>query len=135
MAEREDPGYRVRMSRGSVKGRLFLSVIGLALALVGAVFLWLMWRSFARARAMDEWPQVEAVVLSSEVGERRIGESAPTEFRFEVLFGYEWEGERLTSERLSLRGRLKAMFNSFSNWVVKRFLSGTSEKLPNKKTW
>ena len=93
------------MSRRSVKTRLFLSGIGLLLALAGAVFLWLMWRSFQRARAMREWPEVEAVVLSSEVAERRVGNTGPAEFRFEVLFGYEWQGERLSSDRWSLRGR------------------------------
>lgn len=74
------------------------------LALVGAVFLWLMWRSFDRAREMTEWPEVEAVVLRSELGERRIGEAGVKEFRFEVMYGYEWEGEMLTAERWSLRG-------------------------------
>ena len=92
------------MRRRSVKTRLFLSGIGLLLALAGAVFLWLMWRSFQRASAMREWPEVEAVVLRSEVGERRIGDVGPAEFRFEVLYGYEWQGERLSSDRRSLRG-------------------------------
>jgi hypothetical protein len=87
-----------------VKTKLFLSGIGILLALAGAVFLWLMWRSFQRASAMREWPEVEAVVLRSEVGERRIGNAGPAEFRFEVLFGYEWQGERLSSDRWSLRG-------------------------------
>jgi hypothetical protein len=83
-------------------GRLFLSGIGVLLMLVGLVFSWLMWRSFQRAGEMREWPEVEAVVLRSAVGERRIG-GAP-EFRFEVLYGYEWQGEKLTAERWKLRG-------------------------------
>ena len=104
MAGGEDPGYPVAVMRGNVQGRLFLSGIGVLLALVGAVFLWLMWRSFERAREMAGWPEVEAVVLRSEAGERRIGGSGAPEFRFEVLYGYEFAGERLTSERWSLRG-------------------------------
>ena len=92
------------MSRRSVKERIFLSGIGLLLALAGSVFLWLMWRSYQRASEMREWPEVEALVLRSEVGERRIGGAGAPEFRFEVLFGYEWEGERLSSDRWSLRG-------------------------------
>jgi len=92
------------MSRRSVKERVFLSGIGVVLALAGTVFLWLMWRSFQRASAMSGWPEVEAVVLNSEVGERRIGDAGPGEFRSDVLFGYEWQGENLSSDRWSLRG-------------------------------
>lgn len=72
------------------------------LVAVGALFCGLMWRSYERARGMLGWPAVEARVLVSEVAERRIGESA--EYGFRVMYGYEWAGERLTSERWTLRG-------------------------------
>lgn len=78
--------------------------IGLALILVGAVFCLLMGRSFLRAREMARWPEVECLILRSETGERRLGDAVPPEFRFEVLYGYEWEGRRFESERFTLRG-------------------------------
>ena len=40
------------MANSTLAGRLFLAAIGLALALAGGFFCWLMWRSFARAHEM-----------------------------------------------------------------------------------
>ena len=79
--------------------RLVVTII-----IVGLLFAVLMWRSYLRAREMESWPRVEAVVLSSGVAERRVGDSGPREFRFEVLYGYEWEGQRRSSGRWTLRG-------------------------------
>lgn len=79
-------------------------VIGLLLALSGGVFTWLLGASFGRAREMDQWQQTECVILESEFRERQIGQAVPTEYRFGLLFGYEFEGEPYSSETYDLRG-------------------------------
>lgn len=88
--------------------RVFLSLIGLMLAGAGGIFSMLMWKSFDRARAMDGWEVVPCAILESEVESRRDDpewpEAMPQEFRFRVLYQYEWEGGTYESERLSLRG-------------------------------
>lgn len=88
----------------NVAGRWFLAILGLFLALLGGAFVLLMGRSFLRARAMHHWPEVKCVILSSEVEERKHDEVSPTEYRQDIVFGYEWKGERLTGEHLTLRG-------------------------------
>lgn len=93
-----------RMSNRSTASRVYLTVIGLMLATAGGVFTWLMWRSFSRAREIETWPRAEAVILKSEVEERRIDPGRPAERRFAVLYAYEWEGEEYQSERFGLRG-------------------------------
>lgn len=84
-------------------GQLFLCFIGAALLLIGGVFGWLMLRSYNHAKASREWPQAEAVVLRSVIDERQI-KGSPTEFRLNILYGYSYQGENLTSDRLTPRG-------------------------------
>ncbi len=84
-------------------GRIFLCMIGLMLMLAGGVFEWLMVRSYLHAKATRDWPQVEAVVLRSVIDERQI-KGSPAEFRLNILYGYRFENEDLTSDRMSPRG-------------------------------
>lgn len=85
-------------------GRWYLAILGLILALMGGIFVWLMARSFLRAREMRTWPEVACVILSSEVEERRHDENSPLEFRQDLSFGYTWKGEAHTADHLTLRG-------------------------------
>jgi hypothetical protein len=92
------------MPQRSTGSRVYLTLVGLALALVGGVFTALMWRSFQRARVVESWPVVPCVILSADAEERQIDPNSPVERRFAVLFGYEWQGLPRESELLKLRG-------------------------------
>lgn len=92
------------MPQRSTGSRVYLTIIGLMLALAGGIFSWLMWRSFQRAREVDDWPQVPCVVLRSESETRQIDPNGQSEYRFAVLYGYHWEGVPKESDRLKLRG-------------------------------
>lgn len=94
-------------------GSLYLVFLGLSLALIGAVFVWLMARSYLRAREMRSWPEVPCVILTSELEERRHDRNSPLEYRHRLSFGYEWMGEPRTGDHLTLRG---------SPWSSKRKL-------------
>ena len=94
-------------------GRLFFVALGLSVALIGWVFGLLMGRSVLRAREMRAWPEVPCVILSSVIEERVHDPQSPVEYRHSLSFGYEWRGEALTGELLSLRG---------SPWSSKRQL-------------
>lgn len=94
--------------------RLFLGAIGLSLAVIGGVFVWLMARSFLRAEAMRSWPEVPCEILVSEIEERKHDSQSPMEFRHVVSYGYVWQGEPMTGDRISLRG---------SPWTSKRQLA------------
>ncbi len=83
---------------------VYLVLLGLAVAAIGGVFTLLMWDSYQRAVSQRGWPRVEAVVLSSEVGEFRHDEFSPKEYRLEILYGYEWAGEARSGEKLTVRG-------------------------------
>jgi hypothetical protein len=85
-------------------GRWFLAFIGIAIALLGVLFVGLMGRSFLRAREMRSWPEAACVVLSSEIEERLHDPQSPREYRLNVSFGYEWQNQAKTGDHLSLRG-------------------------------
>ena len=63
-----------------------------------------MWQSFSRAREIAAWPRAEAVILKSEMEERRVDPVHSGEVRFSVLYAYEWQGRDMQSERFGLRG-------------------------------
>lgn len=88
----------------SLAGRWYLAVLGLALALLGGVFVWLMGRSYLRAREMRTWPEVACVIISSEMKEWRHDENSRPQYRQELSFGYTWMGEARTGDHLTLRG-------------------------------
>jgi hypothetical protein len=85
-------------------GRIFLVVLGLLLAAIGALFVWMMAASALRASHTRHWPQVPCVILVSEIHDRLHDPQSPVEYRHHIVFGYEWEGQAHTSERASLRG-------------------------------
>jgi hypothetical protein len=98
----------------SLSGRWFLAILGLSIALLGCLFVWLMTRSFLRAREMRTWPEVLCVIITSELEQRRHDENSPMEYRQNLSFGYEWNGKAYTSQNLTLRG---------SPWSSKRALA------------
>ena len=58
---------------------IFLVSLGLCISAAGGIFAFLMWQSYERAVDQNGWPQVEAVVLSSEVEEWLHDEFSPRE--------------------------------------------------------
>lgn len=81
--------------------------MGFLVLIAGCAFVWLMQRSYGKASETREWPQVEAVVLESRVEvDQRVREHAgQLNTAAFILYGYEQEGERLTSERVKRRGQ------------------------------
>lgn len=85
-------------------GRWFLVALGLAVAVIGGLFVMLLGRSFLRAREMRAWPEVPCVILSSRIDERIHDSQSPTEYRHDVSFGYDWKNEPRTGDHVTLRG-------------------------------
>lgn len=90
-------------SRSSA-GRLYQVILGLSLACIGGLFVWLMARSYLRAREMHAWPEVPCVILSSEIEQRVHDAHSAPEFRHALIFGYEWGGTARTGDHVTWRG-------------------------------
>lgn len=85
-------------------GSYFLLILGMLLAMIGGLFVTIMAASALRAAETRSWPQVPCVILVSEVEERLHDPQSPIEYRHAIVFGYEWQGQRLSSDQASLRG-------------------------------
>jgi hypothetical protein len=86
---------------------VFLVILGLIIASLGGLFVVLMGMSFMRAVDQRAWPQVQGVVISSEIEEYRYNEFSSKEYRLIIRYGYDWKGDRKTGERYGFRGNPK----------------------------
>ena len=91
-------------STSPLAGRVFLVLLGLSVALLGVLFVWLMASSYLRAKEMRSWPQVPCVIISSETEERKNDPNSRTEYRQRVSFRYQWNDQTFTADLLGLRG-------------------------------
>lgn len=88
----------------------------------------LMWKSYERAVDQRSWPQVDALVLSSEVEEWQHDEFSQKEYRLKILYGYEWKGEAKTSERYDFRGNANYGSPDKIESLVKQLPAGSNIK-------
>lgn len=116
------------MAERNTGARVYLTVIGLMLALAGGVFTWLMWRSFSRARSIDHWPQVPCVILESDREVRQVDSGRPMEVRFQVLYSYEWENEEYKSELYRLRGSSWSSRDTEVKILMDKFPAGSVQE-------
>jgi hypothetical protein len=115
------------MERSQRAGAWYLTAVGLALCLIAALFLWLMGRSYLRARDMTQWPQVPCLILRSEVAERRIAENVAPDYRFAVLYRYGFAGRDFESDRWSLRGSMPRSEASAVEELVQQYPVGSTQ--------
>ena len=115
------------MEKQSRAGAWYLTAVGVSLCVIAGVFLWLMTRSYLRAKEMTTWPQVPCLILRSEVAEKRIGETVAPDYRFAVLFRYEFEGKDYESERWGLRGSMPRQDPTQAKKLVEEFPLGSQQ--------
>jgi hypothetical protein len=108
-------------------GSWYLTAVGLALCVVSGLFLWLMGRSFLRAREMSHWPQLPCLILKSEVSERKIGDTVAPDYRFSVLYRYDYEGFDFESDRWGLRGSMPRSERESVEELVARYPVGSRQ--------
>lgn len=109
-------------------GTVFLILLGLAIAAIGGLFTVLMWKSYGRAVEQRSWPQVDALVLSSEVEEWQHDEFSQMEYRLKILYGYEWQGKARTGERHGYRGNPNYNKRDKVEALAKEFPAGMKTK-------
>lgn len=86
-----------------IGGYLYLALIGLTLAILGAVFVASLWRGYVRAVETREWSTVPAVIVISEIEERQLGVNIPTEYTHKLSYEYVVDGESYLGERSKRR--------------------------------
>ena len=91
------------MSKKSIAGPLYLCFIGLAVLLMGALFMGLLWKSYVGAKETRAWPVVEGVVLEASVAERKLGPQIPQEYSVGLSYSYDFEGQPYQGDHLTRR--------------------------------
>ncbi len=81
----------------SKAGSIYLAGIGLAVAAVGAVFVYLLWNSFSQAKATREWKETPCLVILSKIKERS-AKNISAEFSLNVEYIYDFEGKSYSSK-------------------------------------
>lgn len=105
-------------------GRLYLIAIGLLLCAAGAVFIWLMWRSYDRAAAQRAWAEIECQMEESGIAMRQISADVRPEYSFSVFYVYQYEGQGYSSKRYSLRGSAWSSDEARAQKLVDKFPEG-----------
>ena len=111
------------MKKEGIGGYLYLAFIGLALAMMGGFFVFVLGRGYIRAKETQEWPSHPAVVVVSEVGDRQIGKAK--EFRHKLVYEYRVDGKFYRGERLKRRENPYLKKKNKIESSVERFLVGS----------
>lgn len=91
------------MKKAGTGGYLYLMMIGLALAVLGGIFVVILGQGYLRARETLDWPGHPAEVVQSSVAERQLGPKVPKEFTHELIYRYEVDGKRHYGDRVKRR--------------------------------
>jgi len=92
------------MEKKSRAGAIYLFGIGLFLFFLGAGFCWLLANSFGNASDTRKWVETPCLIIRSEVG-KRSAVNISAEYRWEVAFKYQFEGEDNIGETYKPRGQ------------------------------
>lgn len=84
-------------------GAIYLAGIGVAVALVGAVFVYLLWASFSQAKATRTWTETSCLIIRSKVNEKS-EKHISKEYSWSVEYNYSFEGANYSSEFHKPRG-------------------------------
>lgn len=104
----------------SKAGGFYLMGIGFAIAAVGAVFVWLMWSSYAQVQETKSWEEMPCEITVSDINTRS-AEHISMEYSWKVEYKFTVEGKVLTSKFHTPRGikwtsdqgRIKAMIDAY----------------------
>lgn len=84
-----------------IGGYLYLAFIGLALAVMGGFFVFVLGRGYLRAKETRKWPGHPAVVVVSEIADRQIGKAR--EYSHNLIYEYRIDGQFYRGERIKRR--------------------------------
>lgn len=76
--------------------------MGLFLVGIGSLFVWYLWASYQKAKAMDAWLETPAVMLRSEVIDWQSTPQSNQEYLAQVRYQYEIDGETYESDQLKV---------------------------------
>lgn len=89
----------------NLRSKIFLVVLGLIIAAMGGAFVALMWTGYQKVNATYQWTERPCLVLASRIIEDTRVPNAMPEYRIDVSYTYEVNGERFTGDKVRTRVR------------------------------
>ncbi len=77
-------------------GVYYLAGIGLVVALVGAVFVYLLWASFSQAKVTRTWKETPCLIIRSKINEKS-DKHISKEYSWSVEYNYSFDGADYSS--------------------------------------
>lgn len=77
----------------SIGGSIYLIFIGLAVAVMGVIFVALLYKSYVEAKETRSWAKVDATIIESAVAERQFSKETAKEYSLKLLYEYRYDGE------------------------------------------
>ncbi|MEM7011622.1 MAG: DUF3592 domain-containing protein [Verrucomicrobiota bacterium] len=109
----------------SIAGRVWKASMGLFLVGIGSLFVWYLWASYQKAKAMDTWLETPALMLRSEVIDIQSTPQSNQEYLAQVRYQYEIDGKTYESELLKLadgpsasQGKIARKIESYPNGAM-----------------
>ena len=95
--------YQTRMEENRHGGLIYLSLIGLLLAIIGGIFVVWLGQGYLSAQETRSWEKVSAEIIESKIGERKLGPSVSKEFCHDLVYEYQYEGKFYRGTRMKRR--------------------------------
>ncbi|MEM7697846.1 MAG: DUF3592 domain-containing protein [Verrucomicrobiota bacterium] len=90
-----------RKGGSQIGGRLWKTCLGLLVAGAGWIFVLYLWGSYQRAKVMDDWVEVPASIVSSEIDDSALTQRGTPKYRLDVRYDYVFEGKDYRGNRVT----------------------------------
>jgi hypothetical protein len=108
-----------KMGAASGGGVVVPLLVGVALVVMGGLASgYLVW-AWQRASLMNSWVETGCTVLSSGMEEYRHRDTERPRYRWEIQYGYEFEGERYVSERAKRLDVVSGHREKVEGWMAR----------------
>jgi len=91
------------VQKQNLGAQIYLIFIGLAVAVMGGIFVSLLWKGYLKAKETRSWNEVPALVQELSVKERYGSASIPREYSVDLTYVYTLGDQVYIGKRLRLR--------------------------------
>lgn len=105
-----------KTSHKSLGGRIWMTMLGLSLCLMGAVGCIYLYLSFQKARQCDHWIELPAKVIVSMIDDSGLTQHHDVKYRLEVHYRYEFEGKAHLSSKVKILPIASRDQNKIERW-------------------
>lgn len=112
----EDARPQCKVPTTTLASKLWMTMLGLSLCLMGMGGCTYLWLSFQKARATDHWAEVPATIIVSMIDDSRRTQHNDVKYQLELHYRYEFEGEKYLSSKAKMRPLASKIKKKIVKW-------------------